>query len=135
MAGSNVWTAADLSVAPVASFLTMWPARSNASCMLIMPEPTALAFPLVTASAEEVSAYLTWSGVRLGKACNKSAMAPETTAAAWLVPLPRNSLPLTSPDTRPCGLLASTYDPGSRRETREVPGAIRSACLPAATFE
>ena len=93
------------------------------------------ALALVTWSAPWVRAYFTWSGVSVGNACRRSATAPDTTAAAWLVPLPRNSRPVTSPDTRPCGLFWSIVEPGSRSDTTEVPGATRSTCRPVDSSE
>ena len=72
---------------------------------------------------------LTWSGVSSGRCWSSKATAPDTTAAAWDVPLPRSR----SSPTRPASLRASEYEPGLRRLTMDRPGATMSmprAALP-----
>ena len=60
----------------------------TAELMLSWPAPWAMASTPVIGVAVLVSSFLTWSGVRVGRCCSSSAAAPETTAAAWEVPLP-----------------------------------------------
>ncbi len=70
----------------------------------------------------DVISAFTWSGVRSGRCWRSSAAAPETTAAACEVPLPRKN---RSP-TRAAGWSTSMREPGSRRLMTDVPGATRS---------
>ncbi len=51
-----------------------------------------------------------------------SAAAPDTTAAAWEVPLPRKK---RSP-TRALGCCRSALEPAARKLTNDLPGATRS---------
>jgi hypothetical protein len=50
-----------------------------------------------------ISSFFTWSGVSVGRFCSMSAAAPDTTAAACDVPLPRKNRPDVSPGTSPVG--------------------------------
>ncbi len=73
-------------------------------------------------SAVLLSSHLTWSGVRSGRASSRSATAPETTAAACEVPVARTR----SSPIRPASLNASENEPGLRRPTIDLPGALTS---------
>ena len=79
--------------------------------------PTAAAWALL------INADLIWSGVALGCACSTSATAPETTAAACEVPLPRSSRSVTPPESPYCW---SMNDPATRRLGMCTPGATKS---------
>jgi hypothetical protein len=57
--------------------------------MLSRPWPWPSASVVLSWTAVDRSSALTWSGVRVGRFYSSSATAPEVTAAAWLVPLPR----------------------------------------------
>src|SRR5690242_14440707 len=62
-------------------------------------------------------------GVMFGYCWNTSAAAPDTTAVACDVPLPRNNSGVTDPVL---ALATSTAEPGARRLTTCAPGATRS---------
>src|ERR1700680_3742063 len=69
------------------------------------------------------SSALTWSGVSPGRWLSRSAAAPETTAAACDVPLPRKNRLLTIAVAPNC---VSMNEPGSLSDTMCTPGAERS---------
>src|SRR3954470_5008240 len=98
----------------VAVFLAFARASRPAPCCAVVARGTAVADPVRRA--------LTWSGVSSGRCESSSAAAPETTAAACEVPLPRKS---RSP-MRAAGYVVSRKDPGFRRLTTFSPGATRS---------
>ena len=58
---------------------------------LMTPSPWAWGSAAGSGLAVVISRALTWSGVRPGRCCSSSAAAPEATAAAWEVPLPRKN--------------------------------------------
>lgn len=58
----------------------------------------------------------------MGRACNSRATAPEVTAVAWEVPLPRKKRSSTTAD----GCSTSMVAPGARKLANETPGATTS---------
>ena len=91
-----------------------------------VPAPSARSGAFGRRSAVSVRIAFTWSGLSHGRWSSKSAVAPETTAAACEVPLPRKNR--ESP-TRPPGAIVSMPLPGTRRLTIDLPGATRSGFL------
>jgi hypothetical protein len=67
-------------------------ARARAALTLSWRRPSMAALPVGRAVAPLVIQSLIWFGVAVGLACNSSAAAAETTAVAWDVPLPLNSV-------------------------------------------
>ncbi|GAB3868619.1 hypothetical protein GCM10027610_126160 [Dactylosporangium cerinum] len=61
-------------------------AAFTAAARLSSPTPPARGVAVLFSRA------LTWSGVRVGRFCRSRARPPETTAAAWELPLPRKNL-------------------------------------------
>ena len=86
-----------------------------------------------SASAEDRSSALTWSGVRSGRLCSSRATAPETTAAACEVPLPLKKRSPTRArrvrlvDVASRGRAATTIDRAGRDEV-DPPARRRRGC-------
>ncbi len=72
--------------------------------------------------AVEVSAPLMSSGVAPGWCCASTAAAPETSAVAIEVPLPRRYVASTMPSV----WVSSIFEPGARYDSTLVPGADTS---------
>src|SRR6266511_1752139 len=87
-----------------------------------MPLPWATGSARSNRWAPPVSSAFTWSGVMVGRCWTTRAAAPDTTAAAWEVPVPLKNRSAT----RAVGFSTSMVEPGSRRPTMEAPGATRS---------
>ena len=99
----------------------------STACLTSMrPAPWRRRSVLAIGSAVLVRMRLTWSGVRVGRCCSSRAAAPETTAAAWEVPLPRKKRAGVVVDHGPRVARRRCRSPGSRRLTIERPGATRS---------
>ena len=69
------------------------------------------------------SSSLIWSGVAVGRCCSSRAAAPETTAAACDVPLPRMK---RSPSAAIDAYCSSIVEPGTRRLAMRAPKATTS---------
>src|SRR3954470_5667007 len=103
-----------------------------AAVRLMRPAPCCRAVARGRFLAVPMSRALTWSGVRSGRCEISSAAAPETTAVACEVPLPRNN---RSP-IRPAGCSWSRNEFGLRRLTTCSPGATTSGLrVPSPSFE
>ena len=97
-------------------------AADRVRSVLSRPRPCACGSAALSGAAPPRNSDFTWSGVRPGRCCSRSAAAPDTTAAAWLVPLPRKK---RSPSTA-FGFCVSMKDPGTRSDWTDAPGATRS---------